>query len=758
MAFAPNPQAPANQFQSPNIAPANQYQSVAPAPSTTAVNNKVASTSYTPPAPTPPPMQSKPVQPFQQSGQGSSMPAPTPAVAQPVAQQPSIGQEFMQNLNPSIPTAQAQTFQHVNSQPVPQTPVAQPSYKLKATDIQNWRSQGTKDDTIFSNAYGIDPNFKVAVDRMQPVLQANPSAFGPNNSNFNTWALNNIYTKDQIVKPDPMTTAMLQHVQNTANPNNQPPWWQGMFDATQAPGNLMAGGAEQLAGGVAGMLGMKGASDTLNNLPEAQSGNMVQNAKTTVENLPTYASAVAAPFTGGMSLLGGSALMGGATAAGQAATEGIKDMTGTNKNSVLDQAKNIGEQGLVGAGTNLAFGLAGKAAQGLTSGAKELLGIVTGAGGGSVDQALKSTSFNDAFGQGMRGDPIEQATKLASDTKQALDVIAGQRKNAYKVAQDALQGSTAQVDPEAIQGLLSNVKQEFGIAPQVGDMLDKMKDMTDEQSAHFLQQLTQSGEKPSVNPLVEAGLGEGTGAKKIGKAIGYISNWQDYSPDGLDRLQKSLSTLDPSPKTPESAFINSLKKGVQGQIEAVHPEYAQMLDNYHTASDSLRQLQTSLQAKNPSDIEGAVRKMTQAMKTSNAGFQVKNSLLQSLSDQTGIDLSGRAAGIMMSKKAPTGVSGVLTGQLTISNLMHIALYKILPALVVTSPRAAGMALQTIGVAKGAVQPVMDALANQLGKVGTATIGSIGTDMAKTALFKQASDHFQNQPSSQPVKLHSLNIQ
>lgn len=339
---------------------------------------------------------------------------------------------------------------------------------------------------------------------------------------------------------------------------------------------------------------------------------------------------------------------------------------------------------------------------------KEVLGLTTGAGGGATDVAAAAKGADSAFFQGMRGDPLEQAKLLITDSQKGLSVVKAQRSAAYKKTNEALKSIMEPLSDKPVKSILNKTMKDFNITDKEMGLLDTMKGMTDEQAANHLQSImtTSNGE---LSPLVKAGIGEGPTASKIGKAIHYVQNWDDYTPDGLDRLQKSLSSIDPKPGSPESSFITTMKKGVQNVVKEKYPEYSKMLDDYHTASDQIDEMQTAIGSNNRASIETAVRKMSQSMKTGNQGFEIRNAIISQLQEITGLPIKERIAGMAMNQAVPRGLAGVASGVGAMGVMAQMISPSFLVGLAMSSPRVVGEILGALGVGKNYVVPVIEKL-------------------------------------------------
>lgn len=341
---------------------------------------------------------------------------------------------------------------------------------------------------------------------------------------------------------------------------------------------------------------------------------------------------------------------------------------------------------------------------------QEAFGKMTGAGAGAIQAASQVDDLNSPFFQGMRGDPLQQASQLADDAQRGFEILKAKRAKEYLKTNEAMRAITEPMDPGVIQRILGKTMKEFRIGDAQKDVLDSLRGMTDDQAVEHLQNMMKQPvaglvDEVPLSPLVKSGLGEGPTASKISKAIGYIERWDDYTPDGLDRLQKSLSSIDPKPGTPEAAFISKVKKGVQNAVKKQYPEYEKMLAGYREASEQIEELQSAIGNIDRQGIETTVRKMAQSMQTGNQGFQFRNALLEQMEKATGISIRERVAGMALNQVMPRGLAGVGAGIGATAVVGKLISPTFLVGLAMSSPRVVGEVLGNLGVAKSAIAPM-----------------------------------------------------
>lgn len=340
---------------------------------------------------------------------------------------------------------------------------------------------------------------------------------------------------------------------------------------------------------------------------------------------------------------------------------------------------------------------------------KGLMGEISGAGAGAIEEAAKAKKTTSPFFEALRDEnQVAQAEKLVEETQNGLRILKQRRNAQYLKTNEALRTITEPLDHAPIQNILQKNLDDFRIGTTEKDLLGKIANMDETQSLQFLNEYMQT-KGGGLSPLVEAGLGEGTASNKIAKAINYVENWSDYTPDGLDRLRKSLTSLNTKMGTTEGTFVGKLKAGIKEQVVKQFPEYSKMLGEYADASDFIDELTSSIGNMDKAGIEQHVRKLAQSMKTGNQGFEIRNALLTQLEEVTGVQIKQRLAGMALSKYTPRGLAGVGAGVGTVATLAGILSPQYLLGIAMSSPRLMGEVLGAMGVAKDQIATIITRL-------------------------------------------------
>src|SRR5581483_10868870 len=118
---------------------------------------------------------------------------------------------------------------------------------------------------------------------------------------------------------------------------------------------------------------------------------------------------------------------------------------------------------------------------------------------GSVEGALQATGYSDPYFQGLRGEQSQQLRQIVEDAQKGIEGLKKQRGAEYRTSQEGLMSVTNPVPSEAVKGVLDQTLKDFRIGKSQQDVLDSIKNMTDEQSIQHLQEMTKGG--TTTNPF-----------------------------------------------------------------------------------------------------------------------------------------------------------------------------------------------------------------------------------------------------------------
>ncbi len=370
-------------------------------------------------------------------------------------------------------------------------------------------------------------------------------------------------------------------------------------------------------------------------------------------------------------------------------------LTGPNP---LGERGNLGALGAAGEGAGWEAGgqatgvLLSKVLSGIGSVAKSSLGVTTGAGRGTIEEAVKSgeslkglniLKTQTDFDKAMRGQISPQ--EVVDNAKQALGTVKEARGAAY-VSQLK--------EVKAAPWKLNNIKT---------DLYNKVDELAEEDRFDIgFEKTPEGGYKLdfSTSPLIE-------GRPVIKRALNDVLTWEDSSAAGLDALKKRLGTYTQQTRrgSPANAFLSELQGNLADSLKAEVPGYGEMTKGYAEATKLIKDIESNLMLR-PEGMTGRItadqtlRRLSSSMRDN---FELRRELVNSLSSQGGEDLAGQIAGNLLKSPIPRGLQGavVMPGE-AIAVYLHPSLW---PVLAASSPRVAGEFLRVYGKALSEVRGV-----------------------------------------------------
>lgn len=172
----------------------------------------------------------------------------------------------------------------------------------------------------------------------------------------------------------------------------------------------------------------------------------------------------------------------------------------------------------------------------------------------------------------------------------------------------------------------------------------------------------------------------------------------------MDRVKKSLGRLGKGAPngSPAQALIYQMKGEVDRVLKEKIPGYATEMKRYAAAANFQDELEKVLSLSDRASRDTAIRKLVSTTRNNN---EYRRALLDSLSQEAGVDIFAKIAGSQMSSAAPRGLSGVAIGPLGIAGgILGIfnpaTMPMVLMYLALSSPALLNEALGVLGKLKG----------------------------------------------------------
>lgn len=253
---------------------------------------------------------------------------------------------------------------------------------------------------------------------------------------------------------------------------------------------------------------------------------------------------------------------------------------------------------LIGAGSEVAFPLAGKAISYGGKVLKSLAGLSTGVGSDVIEQVVKTP------GSALAGGADDSVTALR---KTATAIREGSKK------------------------LRSNAGDEF---------LALTKDHTEQLS------------KPEFNKIVTEYLDDFDSStfidtKNIDKVRGVVQSWDDYSAQGLNKLASKVSKFytGGSASTDTDRLVSGLNRTIRNWVGKQIPEIAEANAKYADKMDLIEQMDALFKLRGSVDDRMGMQKTAEAVsRLFNANKDIAREGVEELEKALGVDILGREAG------------------------------------------------------------------------------------------------------------------
>lgn len=402
--------------------------------------------------------------------------------------------------------------------------------------------------------------------------------------------------------------------------------------------------------------------------------NTLQRAGFTTEQIAEFFLPGTASFKAGKAakagLQGGKGLAG-LLKQGSAAQRVLPSAAGVGTTAVAESglalgqtAVQEGEAGLkaaesaaLGAGIPVAGRILGKGLGGLKRGVgkfgAEVAGRTTTVGSDALFESFKNPSVIKFAREAGDVGPDRFLEETVDIARSGLRGIQRERGKAYRLQLEKLDLASQQLKPVLVQ------------------TKNRLKELSDD-----------------LEVIVE-------GENVVNKAVKNVQEWSDSSAKGLDKLKQRLdsftSQLEGPGKSRAKRIVQILASEVRDGLRKNVDGYSEMTRGYEEATGLIRDVSRALSLGEKSQIETVARKLSQTVRR---GSDTRKQFLEELSKASGVDIRGRVAGSLLSKRTPEGLVGrfsdfLLGGQLPIFLLAPDKLLFSIPALALTSPRIMG---------------------------------------------------------------------
>lgn len=226
----------------------------------------------------------------------------------------------------------------------------------------------------------------------------------------------------------------------------------------------------------------------------------------------------------------------------------------------------------------------------------------------------------------------------------------------------------------------------------------------------------------SVGVVTFKGKVKNTKAANVLKDIGKeVDNWQKldpavyHTPEGLDALKQKIGGIVESVPFEEKTarmVANKIYHSIKNEITNQAPVYADVMRDYSTATDQIREIERAFSLGNKASVDTAMRKLQSLTRNNvNTNYGNRLDLMKQLEQQGGKEVMPGLAGQALSTWTPRGLGSAVAGGLGLGGYAVGGAPLALPTLAVQSPRLMGESAYKIGQGARMAEKPINALGN-----------------------------------------------
>lgn len=300
-----------------------------------------------------------------------------------------------------------------------------------------------------------------------------------------------------------------------------------------------------------------------------------------------------------------------------------------------------------------AFPAAGQAVRGLGKLASELLGITTGTGARSINQAFSAGKRgSNTFLENLRGKVSK--TDVVDAARNELDKLKIAKNAEYSRNMEAIKTDKSSLDLQGVIDKLRGIKKDYNVGgfskagKSTQKAIDEVSDIVDE-----------FAKKPEI-----------------------------HTAEGFDALKQRIYDISfPIEERQANNVIKQMGNAVKSEITKQAPTYAKTMKEYTEASNNIRELENALSLKDGKSVDTALRKLQSAFRNNVASnYGTRGDLVEKLG---GDYLADAIAGQNLADLMPRGLVGRLAGGAGVYT-------QNIPAILSSSPKLVGESAYYLG--------------------------------------------------------------
>jgi len=294
---------------------------------------------------------------------------------------------------------------------------------------------------------------------------------------------------------------------------------------------------------------------------------------------------------------------------------------------------------------------------------KPLLGSLTGVGPENIANAAKSGFAGDtSFVNQMRGNaPINAPLDAARSN---LAIMRENKNNTYRSGMTDITGDKSVLSFNDIDSALQKAKDSISFKGKAKDDV----------ALHNLDELSKEiNAWRNLNPA------------------------EYHTPEGLDALKQRIGAITnriPYEEANSNRIGGDVYNSVKDTISAQAPKYAEVMKDYHEASDTIKEIEKALSLGNKASADTAMRKLQSITRNNvSTNYGQRLSLAQQLEQEGGKPFINALSGQAMNSSTARGLAGTVENASTLAGLVNPAFWAAIPF---QTPRLVGEALYAGG--------------------------------------------------------------
>jgi hypothetical protein len=284
-----------------------------------------------------------------------------------------------------------------------------------------------------------------------------------------------------------------------------------------------------------------------------------------------------------------------------------------------------------------------------------------------------------------------------------------------------MRGNAAMSEPlNAARANLATMRQNRGSAYRSG-----MTDITNDKSVLSFDEISKALKeaKDSISFKGQAGAEVPT---KVHEDLSKIINdWKKldpaeyHTPEGLDFLKQKIGDYTQSigyEHANANRIGSDIYNAIKGTISTQAPKYAEVMKDYHEASDTIKEIEKALSLGNKASADTAMRKLQSITRNNvSTNYGQRLNLAQQLEQEGGRPFINALSGQAMSSPTARGLAGTVENASTLAGLVNPAFWAAIPF---QTPRIVGEGLYAGGRGAKAISKLSKKTGIGQGKANT----------------------------------------